>query len=351
MFGYNRQGHNKMNRTEYYTYDHPYTLESGAVLPSLTIAYHTYGRMNADRSNIIWVCHALTADSDVQGWWEHTVERGKFLDPERYFVVCANFLGSCYGTTGPASIDPETGEPYCDRFPAITVRDMVGCHRLLAEHLGIRRVKMLAGSSIGGYQCCEWAVAEPDFAERLVLIATLSHASPWAVAFNEAQRMAIECDPEFGQRRPDAARHGLAAARAIAMLSYRGQQAYDKTQADPDLKKLTGYRAATYQRHQGEKLSRRFDVYSYCTLTRAIDSHNIARGRNRSEEELLGSIRSRTAVVAITSDLLFPVEPIRRMCECIPHAEFHVIDSDFGHDGFLIEHEKLNTIIMNLLEK
>lgn len=339
-----------MNLTEYYTYDRPYALESGAVLPSLTIAYNTYGQMNAERSNVIWVCHALTANSDVAEWWEHTVESGKFLDPERYFIVCANFLGSCYGTTGPTSIDPATGEPYYDRFPLITVRDMVGCHKLLARHLGIEHVMMLIGSSIGGYQCCEWAVSQPDFAERLVLIATLSHVSPWAVAFNESQRMAIEADPEFGQRRPHAAQRGLAAARSIALLSYRGQQAYDKTQTDPDLSKLTGHRATTYQRYQGEKLCRRFDAYSYYTLTRAIDSHNVARGRDRSEEELLGAIRARTAVIAISTDLLFPADQIRRMSRCIPAAEFHLIDSDFGHDGFLIEHVKLNSIIMNLLE-
>lgn len=341
-----------MDQTQYFHYEHPFELESGTVLPSLTIAYHTFGEMNSRRDNIVWVCHALTANSDVAEWWQHTVEEGKFLDPARHFTICANFLGSCYGTTGPLSINPETGEPYYDSFPLITVRDMVRCHRLLAEHLGIKRVKLLIGSSIGGYQCCEWIIQQPDFAENLVLIATLSHVTPWAIAFNESQRMAIESDAEFGQHRPDAAMKGLAAARSIALLSYRGQQAYDKTQADPDARtKLIGLRATTYQRYQGEKLCRRFNVYSYYTLTRAIDSHNIARGREASENELLASIRARTAVIAISTDLLFPKEQICEMARHIPGARYHLIDSDFGHDGFLIEHQKLNTIILDLLER
>ncbi|MBR4056031.1 MAG: homoserine O-acetyltransferase [Rikenellaceae bacterium] len=340
-----------MNQVQYFEYNAPVELDCGAVLPEVRIAYHTYGEMNADRSNVIWVCHALTANSDVADWWEHTVEEGKFLDPARYFVVCANFIGSCYGSTGPLSVNPATGKPYYNDFPIVTVRDMVRCHRLLAEYLGIEHVRMLIGSSIGGYQCCEWAVQCPDFAERLVLIATLSHSTPWAHAFNESQRMAIECDPEFGEPREDAAWKGMATARSIALLSYRGQQAYDKTQQDPDaVKKITGHRATTYQRYQGEKLCRRFNVYSYHRLTHAVDSHNIARGRTESEEELLRSIRSRTVVIAISSDLLFPADQIEQMSRLIPNAEYHLIDSDFGHDGFLIEHVKLNDIIMNVLE-
>ena len=157
---------------QYYTYDKSFELECGAVLPSLTIAYHTFGRMNSERSNIIWVCHALTANSDVVDWWPHTVESGCFLDPDKYFTICANFLGSHYGTTGPLSINPATGEPWYGDFPQVSVRDMVRAHQLLAEHLGINRVKMLIGSSIGGFQCLEWSVMQPDFAELAAFIAT-----------------------------------------------------------------------------------------------------------------------------------------------------------------------------------
>ena len=139
-----------------YHYEHPFELESGASLPSLTIAYDTYGTLNANADNVVWVCHALTANSDVADWWPHTVERGRFLDPEKYFIVCANFLGSHYGTTGPLHINPQTGNPWYNDFPPFTIRDMVQAHRLLAAHLGISQVELLVGSSIGGFQCIEW---------------------------------------------------------------------------------------------------------------------------------------------------------------------------------------------------
>mgnify|MGYP003391380932 FL=1 len=155
-----------------YRHNAPFKLESGEVLPSLEIAYDTFGELNEAKDNVIWVCHALTANSDVADWWPHTVEQGKFLDPERYFIVCANFLGSHYGTTSPLTVNPATGKKWYYDFPRITVRDMVACHQLLAKELGIERVKLLIGSSIGGFQCMEWAIMEPEFMENLALIAT-----------------------------------------------------------------------------------------------------------------------------------------------------------------------------------
>ena len=249
--------------TKYFKYDKPFELESGGVLPSLTIAYDTFGEMNSERSNIIWVCHALTANSDVADWWPHTVEEGCFLDPDKYFTVCANFLGSHYGTTGPLSENPETNEPWYGDFPLVTVRDMVRCHQLLAEHLGIERVKLLIGSSIGGFQCLEWCVMQPDFAERAAFIATTPRTKPWASAFNESQRMIIEGDPTFGERSAEAGLNGMATARSLALLSYRGGMAYDKTQEDENPNEA-GFvrRVMSYQRYQGEKLRRRFNAYS-----------------------------------------------------------------------------------------
>ncbi len=336
---------------QYYTYEGPFELECGATLPSMTIAYDTYGRMNADRSNVVWVCHALTANSDVADWWPHTVERGCFLDPDRYFTVCANFLGSHYGTTGPLSVNPATGEPWYDDFPKITVRDMVNCHRLLAAHLGIDRVKLLIGSSIGGFQCLEWCVMQPDFAEHAAFIATTPRTKPWASAFNESQRMAIECDPTFGERNAEAGLGGMSVARSIALLSYRGGTAYDKTQEDADRDEAYfDRRVLTYQRYQGEKLKRRFNAYSYYRLSQAVDSHNLGRGRGRVEDVLAG-IRAKSLVVAITSDILFPPSDHTILVENIPDVEYHVIDSDFGHDGFLVEHEKLNGIIMDFMRE
>ena len=336
---------------QFYTYDRPFELECGEVLPSLTIAYDTFGELNSERSNVIWVCHALTANSDVADWWPHTVEEGCFLDPTKYFSVCANFLGSHYGTTGPLSVNPATGEPWYGDFPLVTVRDMVRAHRLLAEWLGIKRVKLLIGSSIGGFQCLEWSVMQPDFAERAAFIATTPRTKPWASAFNESQRMAIECDPTYGERSAEAGLQGMATARSIALMSYRGGMAYDKTQEDenPDEASFER-RVLSYQRYQGEKLRRRFNAYSYYRLSQAVDSHNLGRGRGKVED-VLQQIKAKSLVVAITSDILFPPSDHTILVENIPNVEYHLIDSDFGHDGFLVEHKQLNEIILNFLKE
>ncbi len=334
-----------------YQHNAPLTLESGEVLPSLDIVYDTFGSLNEAKDNVIWVCHALTANSDVADWWPHTVEEGRFLDPTRYFIVCANFLGSHYGTTSPLSINPTTGEKWYYDFPRVSVRDMVACHQLLAKHLGIERVKLLIGSSIGGFQCMEWAITSPGFAENLALIATTTCSEPWAAAFNESQRMAIRLDPTWGERRDDAGLDGMAVARSIALISYRGGAAYNATQQEKVDSNDVSFerRAHSYQQYQGEKLRRRFNALSYYRLSEAVDSHNIARGRG-SIAEALRRIEARTLVVAISSDILFPPEAHTPMREHIADVEYHLIESEFGHDGFLVEHEKLNTIICNFLK-
>ena len=325
------------------------TLESGAVLAEVDITYDTFGTLNEAKDNVIWVCHALTANSDVADWWPHTVEEGRFLDPTRYFIVCANFLGSHYGTTSPLSVNPTTGEKYYYDFPQITVRDMVKCHQLLAKHLGIERVKLLIGSSIGGFQCMEWAISEPKFMESVALIATTTCTEPWAAAFNESQRMAIRTDKTWGEHRDDAGIDGMAVARSIALISYRGGAAYNATQQDENPTEASFTRRAhSYQQYQGEKLRRRFNAMSYYRLSEAVDSHNIARGRG-SIAEALAKIEARALVVAISSDILFPPEAHVPMREHIRDVEYHLIESEFGHDGFLVEHEKLNTIIQNFL--
>lgn len=333
-----------------YHHSQPITLESGAVLAEVDITYDTFGALNNAKDNVIWVCHALTANSDVADWWPHTVEEGRFLDPTRYFIVCANFLGSHYGTTSPLSINPDTGEKYYYDFPQITVRDMVKCHQLLAKHLGIERVKLLIGSSIGGFQCMEWAISEPKFMESVALIATTTCTEPWAAAFNESQRMAIRTDSSWGERRDDAGIDGMAVARSIALISYRGGAAYNATQQDENPTEASFTRRAhSYQQYQGEKLRRRFNALSYYRLSEAVDSHNIARGRG-SIAEALSKIEARALVVAISSDILFPPEAHTPMREHIRDVEYHLIESEFGHDGFLVEHEKLNTIIQNFIK-
>ena len=334
-----------------YRQSEPFELESGAILPELEIAYDTFGELNEAKDNVIWVCHALTANSDVADWWPHTVERGKFLDPERYYIICANFLGSHYGTTSPLSVNPVTGKKWYYDFPQITVRDMVHAHQLLAKALGIERVKLLIGSSIGGFQCMEWAIMEPKFMESLALIATTTCSEPWAAAFNESQRMAIRLDRTWGQERDDAGIDGMAVARSIALISYRGGAAYNATQQEVDPAEASFKRRAhSYQQYQGEKLRRRFNALSYYRLSEAVDSHNIARDRG-SIAEALHRIEARTLIVAISSDILFPPEAHTPLREHIARNEYHLIESEFGHDGFLVEHEKLNTIIQNFLKQ
>ena len=335
-----------------YRHNSPIVLESGAILPEVEIAYDTFGTLSPARDNVIWVCHALTANSDVADWWPHTVEEGRFLDPTRYFIICANFLGSHYGTTSPLRINPTTGKKWYYDFPRISVRDMVRCHQLLAKHLRIECVKMLIGSSIGGFQCMEWAIMEPDFMEHLALIATTTCSEPWAAAFNESQRMAIRLDRTWGEERDDAGLDGMAVARSIALISYRGGAAYNATQQEREHPEEASFerRAHSYQQYQGEKLRRRFNALSYYRLSEAVDSHNIARGRG-SIAEALKAIKARTLVVAISSDILFPVEAHAPLREHIAEVEYHLIESEFGHDGFLVEHEKLNTIIQNFINR
>jgi len=333
-----------------YRHNGRFVLESGHVLPQLEIAYHTYGTLSPRGDNVIWVCHALTANSDVADWWPHTVERGRFLDPERYFVICANMIGSHYGSTGPLSLNPVTGVPYYASFPRITVRDVVGAFRLLANHLGIYKVKALIGSSIGGFHALEWLITDPSFAEKAVLIATAAQATPWMIALDESQRMALRCDPTFGESGDTAGAEGLKCARSIALLSYRGAPAYNATQAEIDEPgKIQDFRAASYQRYQGDKLASRFNAYSYMRLTEMIDSHNVGRGRGGTEKAL-AKVKASTAAIAITSDILCPVSGMESIYRGIPDASLHVISSEFGHDGFLIEHEKLNEIISKHLE-
>ncbi len=326
-----------------YSASAPFELESGAVLPELRIAYHTYGQLNAARDNAVWVCHALTANSEVADWWPHTVEQGRFLDPARHFIVCANILGSHYGTTGPLHRNPATGRPYYGDFPPFTIRDMVRAHRLLADALGIVRIHTLVGSSVGGFQAVEWAVTEPSRIERLALIATSAKASPWTIAIDETQRMAIQSDATFGQPRDDAGMAGLAAARAIGLLTYRGPRGYNLTQQDRE-EAPDRHRACTYQRYQGEKLCRRYNAYSYHAILDAFDTHDVGRGRG-GVAEALQRITARTLVVGITTDIIFTPDEMRELSAMIPGAVYRQIASPFGHDGFLVEHEQLNTLL------
>lgn len=332
---------------QYLHINEPFTLESGATLPSLTIAYHTYGTLSAAKDNVIWVCHALTANSDVADWWPGTVVEGGILDPARYFVVCANKLGSCYGTTGATSINPATGEPYYQDFPLVTIRDMAKAHELLARELGIGQIKLLLGGSTGGCQAMEWAVEHPERFSLVAFMVTLARTTPWIKASSESQRMAIENDPTFLNRLVEGGGDGLATARAISMLLYRNSTAYDQTQPDMD-ERLEGFRSCSYQRYQGKKLRRRFDARSYHRLLTALDSHDLGRGRG-GVEAALKRIKAHAVIVGVDSDIMFPASNIKQMAMAMPSAEYHEIHSDFGHDGFLIETPAISRILAPLL--
>lgn len=326
-----------------YLFDQPFELENGAVLPGLEIAYHAYGDFHPGKP-VVWVCHALTANSDVADWWKGLFGDQYLFNPNNYSVICANVLGGCYGTTGPLCADPRTGHPWFHSFPAITIRDMVKAHRVLADALGIDRIHLLIGGSLGGQQAIEWSIEEPDRFSRLVLIATNAQHSPWGIAFNESQRMAIASDPTWKTSTPLAGTEGLKAARAMALLSYRSYEAYHRAQSESDLLLPETFRAESYQRHQGEKLARRFNAYSYNLLSRAMDSHCIGRGRN-GNKKALQRIQAHTLVVGIASDLLFPVSEQEYLAAHIADANLVIIDSLFGHDGFLIETAQLRALL------
>lgn len=318
----------------------PFFLESGESLPEITIAYHTWGKLNAHGDNAIWICHALTANSNAEDWWPNLIGPGLAFDTDRYFVVCANLLGSCYGTTGPSSIDPANGIPYFHRFPFVTIRDMVKAHNLLREHLGINTIHLLAGGSMGGYQALEWSVMNPDLCQHLFLITTSARESAWGIAIHTAQRMAIETDNTWKEGKISDGRNGLKVARAIGMLTYRSYESFVKTQSDTNNQKTDDFMASSYIRYQGEKLAKRFTAYSYWTLSKAMDSHNLARDRS-SLTEVLNTIRAKTLVIGITSDLLCPLQELQFLAGHIPGASFQAIDSVFGHDGFLVETEAI----------
>lgn len=323
-----------MNK-HFFTYRQPLKLENGQTLLTLDVVYHTYGTLNADKSNVVWFCHALTANSDVSDWWDSLVGEGKKYDPANYFIVCANIIGSCYGSSGPLSINPETKKPFYSSFPQVTIRDMVQAHIILRKHLGIEKINTIIGGSMGGYQAIEWALAEPSIFTNMVLVATGAQESAWGIAIHTAQRLAIETDLTWKDLNQNAGATGLKAARAIGMLTYRNYDAFVKTQTDEE-HKLDNFKASSYINYQGEKLVKRFNAYSYWILTKAMDSHNIARNRGKLED-VLKSIQLKTTIIGISSDFLCPINEQKIMTQYIPNSKFVEIDSPYGHDGFLIE--------------
>jgi homoserine O-acetyltransferase len=328
-----------------YKYNKVFTLESGASLPGLEIAYHTYGTLNKEKNNVIWVSHALTANSDVFDWWKGLFGENDYFNPNDHFIVCANNLGSCYGTTGPLSINTDTNQPWFSYFPHITVRDQAKTLEILRQHLGIEKIHTLIGGSLGGQIAQEWILDKPTLVENLVIVATNAKHSPWGVAFNESQRLAVKADRTYYSNSENGGQKGLSAARSIALLSYRNYNTYNNTQQETNLNKVTDFASSSYQRYQGEKLVKRFNAYSYVRLSEAMDSHNVARNRNEALEHTLATVKTKTLVVSISSDLLFPPTEQQFLAKHIPNATYNEIDSFYGHDGFLLETKQLTELI------
>ena len=333
-----------------YKYPKTLTLENGKKLHKLEIAYQTFGKLNTDKNNVIWVCHALTANANVLDWWKGLFGSNSLFNPKEHFIVCANILGSHYGTTNPLSINPTTGHPYFLAFPEFTIRDLAAIHQILADYLKIQKIKVLIGGSLGGQQALEWVLIGNKTIENLILIATNAVHSPWGIAFNESQRLAISTDRTFYTNNPNGGMKGLKTARSIALLSYRTYEAYNQTQLESIKDKTNNFKASSYQNYQGDKLCKRFNAYSYWYLTKAMDSHNVGRGR-KNAAVALSQIKSNTLVIGIENDMLFPVNEQQYLANHIERVQFNVFRCAYGHDGFLTETGKLTEIIGNFLKK
>jgi homoserine O-acetyltransferase len=351
--------------TRHFSVEGQFPLESGGILPRLDIIYETYGHLNNERSNAVLVCHALTGSAHAAdspeggpGWWGGMIGKGKGLDTNRVFVISPNILGSCYGSTGPASIDPRTGRKYRMTFPQVTVRDMVRAQKRLIDALGIAQLAAVTGGSLGGMQALEWGIMFPESVRLIVPIATSAQHSAWCIGISEAQRLAITSDPSWmdGEYEQQPA-CGLALARMIAMISYRSRNSFEARfgrtalNGHPPEKSVqlfnetpASYQVESYLRYQGEKLVRRFDANTYLLLTRAMDLHDVSVGRG-SLQDALGSITAQAISIGISSDLLYPTAEQRFLAEAIPHGEYAEIDSLHGHDAFLIDFDRLAAIL------
>lgn len=361
--------------TQYWTPELPpegFTLECGRALPTITLAYETYGQLNEARDNAVLIVHALSGDAHVAGihspddrkagWWDIMVGPGKPYDTNKYFVICSNILGGCKGSTGPSSINPATGKPYGLDFPMVTIGDMVRAQKMLIEHLGIRRLLAVTGGSMGGFQALEWAVRFPDCVASVHAIATSARLSAQAIAFDEVGRQAIMADPDwaggdyYGKSTPKA---GLAIARMIGHITYLsdeqmhakfGRRLQDRERFSYDFK--TDFQVESYLKYQGDAFVKRFDANSYLYISKAMDYYDLANGY-RSLVEAMANVQAEFLVISFTSDWLFPTYQSKEIVRALQAngvpTTFLEIESSYGHDSFLLPNKQLAEAVTGFL--
>jgi len=353
--------------------DKPLKLECGKILAPIDVAYETYGRLNAAGNNVILICHALSGnahvaglnnpDDEKSGWWDIMVGPGKGIDTNKYFVICSNFLGGCSGTTGPSSINPETGKPYGLDFPIITIADMVRVQKLLLDKLGIKQLLACVGGSIGGMQVLQWSIDYPEFVKSAIPIATTTHLGAQSIAFDAVGRNAILADPNFagGQYAPEKGPdEGLGIARMIGHITYLSEQGM-REKFGRDLRNADSYSydfnsefsVETYLDHQGQSFVERFDANSYLYITKAADYFDLKKGEG-CLSEAFANTSCRFLVISFASDWLFTPEQSEEIINALAATDKDVsycnIDSPSGHDAFLLEHKKLGLLIRSFLE-
>ena len=358
-----------------FVYGGPFAFKSGQTIQGFTLRYETYGQLNATRDNAVLICHALSGDhhcagwhaaTDAKpGWWNNLIGPGKAVDTRRFYVVCANVLGGCQGSTGPSSTDPSTGNPYGIRFPFVTIRDMVHAQKLLLDHLGISGLHAVIGGSMGGMTAMIFAMEYPHFTRRQIIMASTANESAQAIAFNEVGRQAIMQDPAWNNGdypRDGGPRVGLAIARMMAHITYLSDAGMDR-KFGRRKRESAGCEAYTfdaqfevesYLRHQGQTFINRFDANSYLYITRAIDQFDPARAAG-SLEQAFAPVQAESLVVGFTSDWLFPPEQNRSIALALlragKRASYAELSTDLGHDSFLLESQDLYSLVQGFLER
>lgn len=354
----------------------PLKFQSGAELVSVAVAYETYGELNEHKDNAIFICHALTGDAHAAGkhtaedakpgWWDGLIGPGKALDTNQYFVVCANVLGGCQGTTGPGNINPKTQERFCLDFPFLTVSDIVSVHSELVRHLGIERLLAVVGGSLGGMQVLDWAVRFPNQLRAAVVLASAPKLAAQGIAFNAVGRRAIYADTGFENGKyydSEGPRFGLALARMVAHITYLsedsielkfGRRLQDGSGFAFEMQKETEFQIESYLHYQGKRFVQRFDANSYLYLTRAMDYFDLA-GENQSLAEAVKDVQARFLVASYDTDWLFPTSQSKELVSALlqggKHVSFVELECPFGHDSFLIDLGPLTDLISPFLEQ